>query len=96
MVFTGDFVQISEIFDFRLEKLIPNVMNKQEADRFFTYEGSLTTPGCYESVTWIVLNSHPVVTDDQVLLLISIMHGKIQHHSQMAWGSLTFYVFSSH
>ena len=59
-------MQISEIFDFRLEKLIPNVMNSMQADRFFTYEGSLTTPGCYESVTWIVFNSHPVITDDQV------------------------------
>ena len=41
-------------------------MNSLQADRFYTYEGSLTTPGCYESVTWIVLNSHPVITDDQV------------------------------
>ena len=59
-------MQISEMFDFRLEKLIPNVMNSVQADRFFTYEGSLTTPGCYESVIWIVYNTHPVITDDQV------------------------------
>eukprot|EP00795_Rhopilema_esculentum_P000245 gene245-9888_t len=79
----GDFVQISEIFDFRLEKLIPNVMNPMQADRFFTYEGSLTTPGCYESVTWIVFNSHPVITDDQLEIFRKLKSSKVNGDGTM-------------
>jgi len=35
---------------FNLSALLP------EADSFVTYEGSLTVPGCHESVNWLVLN----------------------------------------
>ena len=66
MTFSGDNVTVNEEFNFRLEKLIPNIMNPEQIDRFYIYEGSLTTPGCYESVTWIVMATHPSVTESQV------------------------------
>ena len=59
-------MKVSEVFQLRLDQLLPNVMNPMQADKFFVYEGSLTTPGCYESVTWIVFDTHPVVTEGQV------------------------------
>ncbi len=33
---------------------------------YMTYEGSLTQPGCYETVTWIVMNKPIYITNEQV------------------------------
>ena len=35
---------------------------------YYQYHGSLTTPNCYEVVTWIVLNHRPKVTHSQLTL----------------------------
>lgn len=37
-------------------------------NNFYTYNGSLTTPPCYEVVTWIVMNSPIYMSRDQVSL----------------------------
>ncbi|CAC5400874.1 unnamed protein product [Mytilus coruscus] len=42
--------QTTTISGIPLEILFPNT------DQYLTYHGSLTTPGCSESVTWIILN----------------------------------------
>lgn len=73
----GDEITINEEFNFRLEKLIPNVINLDQTDRFFTYEGSLTTPGCYESVTWIVYATHPPVTENQLQIFRNLKSTKV-------------------
>ncbi|VDN03541.1 unnamed protein product [Thelazia callipaeda] len=39
--------------DLKVWKLFPNLTD------YITYEGSMTSPGCYETVTWIILN-HPI------------------------------------
>ena len=43
-----------------LEDLVP------ELDPYHTYKGSLTTPNCYESVQWIVLEKMIPVSSEQV------------------------------
>lgn len=37
-------------------------------ENYITYEGSFTQPGCYETVTWIILNRPIGVTSEQVSL----------------------------
>lgn len=45
---------------FNLSALLP------ESNYFVTYEGSLSTPGCYESVTWLLLNKPLYMTQSNV------------------------------
>ncbi|CAN8032277.1 unnamed protein product, partial [Ixodes persulcatus] len=44
-------------------------------EHFMTYEGSLTMPGCYETVTWIVINKPIYITKQQLYLLRKLMQG---------------------
>lgn len=45
---------------FKIDDLLPEINN------YITYEGSLTTPSCAESVTWIVIAQTFPITIDQV------------------------------
>ena len=49
-----------------INDLAPLLFSHDLTDKFYKYQGSLTTPGCYESVTWFVMNSHPIITQDEV------------------------------
>ncbi|KAG9509161.1 putative carbonic anhydrase-like protein 1 [Fragariocoptes setiger] len=42
------------------------------ADGLITYEGSLTTPGCHESTTWIILNKPLYINQEQINELRSV------------------------
>ena len=33
---------------------------------YYSYNGSLTRPPCYESVTWMVMNNQLYISEDQV------------------------------
>jgi len=79
----GDNVTVNEEFNFRLEKLIPNIMSPDSVDRFYTYEGSLTTPGCYESVTWVVMATHPSVTENQLRIFRTLKSSKVNYRDKM-------------
>lgn len=37
-----------------------------DTEHYMTYEGSMTAPGCHETVTWIVLNKPIYITLQQV------------------------------
>jgi len=50
-----------------IEDLAPLLVSPDITDRFYKYKGSLTTPGCYESVTWFVMNNHPQITEKELL-----------------------------
>lgn len=45
---------------FSIYDLLPDTKN------YITYEGSLTRPGCQESVTWIIMNKPVYVKKSQV------------------------------
>ncbi|KFM76922.1 Carbonic anhydrase-related protein 10, partial [Stegodyphus mimosarum] len=40
-----------------------------------TYEGSLTMPGCQETVTWIVMNRPIYITKQQLYILRKLVQG---------------------
>lgn len=40
-----------------------------ELNHFMTYEGSLTIPGCQETVTWIIINKPATITRQQVEMI---------------------------
>ncbi|GIY99525.1 carbonic anhydrase-related protein 10 [Caerostris extrusa] len=42
---------------------------------FMTYDGSLTMPGCQETVTWIVMNRPIFITKQQLYILRKLMQG---------------------
>ena len=37
-----------------------------KTDNFMTYDGSLTYPGCQETVTWVVMNKPMYISNDHV------------------------------
>jgi len=53
---------------FKVEDLLPDNME------FYTYSGSLTTPGCGEIVTWYVVKKSITASSEQLSKFRSIMH----------------------
>ncbi|KAI1291094.1 putative carbonic anhydrase-like protein 2 [Halotydeus destructor] len=47
-----------------------------DLESFMTYEGSLTTPGCYETVTWIIINKPLIMSRQQFYALRKLMQGE--------------------
>ncbi|KAL5011990.1 hypothetical protein ScPMuIL_010541 [Solemya velum] len=57
-----------DIYDFDLMSIIPTT------EFFITYEGSITYPGCYETVTWLVVNKPLYITKEQLAVLRDLTH----------------------
>ncbi|XP_046585237.1 carbonic anhydrase 2-like [Haliotis rubra] len=53
----------------------PKCFLPESLSEYWTYPGSLTTPPCYESVTWIVFKEHMVVSESQLKALRSMFCG---------------------
>src|SRR4051794_10661348 len=49
-----------------LRKFHPANLLPKHRDHYVTYEGSLTYPGCYETVTWVVMNNPIYITPDDL------------------------------
>lgn len=62
----GSSVLVEEEFGFLLDTLVPYMKDFKKSERVFIYDGSLSTPGCYESVVWIVYDQQPFVSEKQV------------------------------
>lgn len=58
---TGENITIKS---FSVHDLLP------EINAYMTYEGSLTIPGCQETVTWILINKPIFLTRQQVRKMI--------------------------
>ncbi|KAG1712224.1 Carbonic anhydrase-related protein 10 [Nymphon striatum] len=50
-----------------------------ETDDFMTYDGSTTSPGCYETVSWIIMNKPIYITRQQLHSLRKLMVGTRVH-----------------
>ncbi|KAK3775480.1 hypothetical protein RRG08_027235 [Elysia crispata] len=57
---------------FSLRNIIPKSL-----DRFYRYSGSLTTPGCFESVTWTVFRSTISISESQLQEFREVMSSDI-------------------
>jgi hypothetical protein len=60
ILFTGQSTTIEGV---NVQGLLPNT------DSYITYEGSITMPACFETVTWIVMNKPIYITRQQVRIL---------------------------
>lgn len=61
--------QSHPIHGINLQEMMPNTLH------FMTYEGSVTYPGCWETVTWIVLNKPIYISAQDLFGLRMLMQG---------------------
>ena len=52
---------------FPLDLLLPN-----DKENLYRFEGSLTTPGCFETVTWTVLQDTVKISQSQVRISLPV------------------------
>lgn len=73
----GEEVPISDVFAplSLVELLLDLEPPRATVDGYWTYEGSLTMPGCMEGVRWIVLQDIRIISDGAVSLLHDIIGG---------------------
>lgn len=50
-----------------------SIFDLDTEDMFITYEGSLTTPPCSETVTWLLTQNYRYVTNEQVFIILSFV-----------------------
>ena len=76
MIYRGQNFPISRL---NLADLLPST------EGYMTYEGSTTYPGCWESVTWVVMNKPIYVTRQELGQLRLLMQGdKISPTARLA------------
>ena len=51
--------------------VLDDLLSEIEGSDYFSYQGSLTTPGCFEVVSWIVMNEPILIGESQVRCLNS-------------------------
>ncbi|XP_067140452.1 carbonic anhydrase-related protein 10-like isoform X2 [Centruroides vittatus] len=61
--------QQAELKSLSIKELLP------DTEYYMTYEGSTTMPGCYETVTWIIMNKPLYITRQQFYALRKLMQG---------------------
>lgn len=61
--------QSSPVHGFNLKEIMPSTSH------YMTYEGSTTYPGCWETVTWIIMNKPIYLTRKEMLELRKLKQG---------------------
>ncbi|KAK2165565.1 hypothetical protein LSH36_48g02019 [Paralvinella palmiformis] len=46
-----------------------------DTNDYMTYEGSLTMPGCFETVTWVIYNSPLIISNEHLMVMRDIWQG---------------------
>ncbi|XP_073468269.1 carbonic anhydrase 9 isoform X1 [Aquarana catesbeiana] len=64
----------TEIPGFDIRGLLP-----QQLDRYYRYNGSLTTPPCYQTVNWTIFNQTIFLSEDQLDILEDTIHHDHDH-----------------
>jgi len=54
--------------------VLDDLLSEIEGSDYFSYQGSLTTPGCFEVVSWIVMNEPILIGESQVAALRTLMN----------------------
>lgn len=69
-----------ELVDVPLFKVAKFLKRRGVNDRSFRYSGSLTTPPCSESVTWIILSRNIEMSSEQIAAFVDIFSGDAFPH----------------
>ena len=67
---------IENFYELSLASFIPPMGSK--TSEFYRYKGSLTTPGCYESVTWTVFRHSLPISEEQMSSFRALYDGQGQ------------------
>ena len=65
--------KLVKVFDLSLANFIPS---KPYTSEFYRYKGSLTTPGCFESVIWTVFRHSLPISEDQMSSFRALFDGQ--------------------
>ena len=68
----GDYIDAADMF--HAQMLMPDSYDQWGKQRFWYYEGSLTTPPCSEIVSWIVMKDRVKITSEQMHDLEELLH----------------------
>ncbi|KAI5635148.1 eukaryotic-type carbonic anhydrase domain-containing protein [Phthorimaea operculella] len=63
---------------------------------YFTYHGSLTTPRCYEVVTWIVMEKPLAISDEQFRMITKIDVGTLNNARSLQPANRVVYKVTGH
>ena len=47
---------------------LQNFLDQVEGSNYYSYQGSLTTPGCNEAVSWIIMDQPVLIDESQVCM----------------------------
>ena len=47
--------------------ILQDFLDQVEGSNYFSYQGSLTTPGCNEAVSWIIMDQPVLIAESQVI-----------------------------
>lgn len=73
--------QTTNLTDFQPAALLPKTAH------YVTYEGSLTYPGCHETVTWVILNNPVYITNDDVSISLISQKRNIDSATNLEWAT---------